>query len=98
MKQQKSPRIRNLSITALIALTGFVSLVVIMAALFIGLWLDSLSGQRGPATILCLVASVPISLYLMLKIALSLVVEIKPQLKNQEVPFNDHSSIEEENP
>lgn len=69
------------------------SLVVIMTALLLGLWLDSLLGQRGPATICLLVLSVPVSLYLMLMIALRLVKQIEPPTINTNntdvVPMNE---------
>ncbi|MGB1287929.1 MAG: hypothetical protein ACPG7F_15425 [Aggregatilineales bacterium] len=81
MTQHKPSRKRNLSVTGLIAMTGFLSLVVIMSALFIGLWLDSLIGQRGPMTVCLLVLSMPLSLYLMVTIALRLVQQIEPPVK-----------------
>lgn len=81
---RKAPsRTRNLGITGITALTGCVSLVVIFVALFIGLWLDRLLGLQGPATICLLVLSVPISLFLMIRIALRLVQEIPPPVPSQ---------------
>jgi len=79
MANHKPSRRKNLSITALVALTGFVSLAVIIGALLLGLWIDGLMGQRGPATVCMLIASVPVSLFLMMKIALGLVSRIQPQ-------------------
>jgi len=79
MADKQPSRGKNLSITALVALTGFVSLAVIIGALLLGLWIDSLMGQRGPATICILIASVPVSLFLMMKMALALVGRIQPQ-------------------
>jgi hypothetical protein len=76
-------RTRNLGITGITALTGCVSLVIIFVALFIGLWLDGLLGLRGPATICLLVLSVPVSLYLMIQIALRLVKQIPPPKPTQ---------------
>lgn len=43
-----------------------------------GLWLDSLMGQRGPATLCLLVLSIPISLWLMTKITLMMLQFIQP--------------------
>lgn len=80
----KTPsRTRNLGITGITALTGCVSLVVIFVALFIGLSLDSLFGWRGEGTICLLILSVPISLYLMIRIALFLVKQISPPTPSQ---------------
>jgi predicted permease len=79
MVNQKPSRIKNLGIAGISALTGCVSLIVVLGALFIGLWLDRVVfGQRGPATICTLVASVPVSLFLMIRIALALVQKIGP--------------------
>lgn len=75
----KNPsRSRNLGITGITALTGCISLVIIFVALFIGLTIDRLLGTRGPATICLLVLSVPVSLFLMIQIALRLVRQVEP--------------------
>jgi len=83
-EQQHSPRTKNLTFAGLSALTGCVSLIVVVIALFAGLFIDSLIGQRGPATICLVILSVPVSLYLMLKIALTLIGQIQPANFNQE--------------
>lgn len=78
-EKPKGPsRTRNLGITGITALTGCVSLVIIFVALFIGLTIDRLLGVRGPATICLLVLSVPVSLFLMIQIALRLVQQVEP--------------------
>lgn len=81
MSEQKySSRTKNLTFAGLSALTGCVSLFVVVIALIVGLAIDGLMGQRGPATICLVILSVPISLFLMVKIALALVGQI--QLSN----------------
>jgi hypothetical protein len=75
---QPPSRTRNLGITGITALTGCVSLVVIFVALLIGLTIDQIIGRRGLATICLLVLSVPLSLYLMIQLALYLVKQIPP--------------------
>lgn len=77
MRNKQATRIKNLTLAGIGALAGVVSLGVIMIALFLGLWLDSRIGRRGPMTILLLVLSVPISLYLMSRIALAAVTRVK---------------------
>lgn len=77
MNQEKTTRTRNLTITGITALTGCVALIVVMVALAAGLWIDNVLGRRGPATICLLVLSVPLSLYLMVWIALTLVKQIQ---------------------
>lgn len=78
MTEHQPARIRNLTITGITALTGCIALVVIAIALVAGLWLDSLLGRRGPATVCLLVLSAPVSLYLMVRTALTLVKYIEP--------------------
>ena len=77
-KPKNSSRTRNLGITGITALTGCVSLVVIFVALLIGLTIDQMIGQQGLATICLLVLSIPVSLYLMIRMALYLVKQIPP--------------------
>lgn len=82
MKDQQTPtqtRVKNLSYAALGGQAGCATLVVVIAALFIGLWLDSLFGVRGPFTIGLLVLSIPFSLYMMLRIALGAIGRITPK-------------------
>lgn len=58
---------------------GCATLLIVFTALFIGLWLDSLFGQRGPWTFGLLILSVPVSLYVMLRLTLSAIRRIIPQ-------------------
>jgi apolipoprotein N-acyltransferase len=82
-------RIRNLSYAAIAGLSGLVCLVIVLVALVVGLWLDAQLGRRGPFTITLLVASVPLSLYLMTRIALGMVAKIQ-----SEPPKEKERSIE----
>lgn len=71
--QQKSNRldyILNLGLAALAGLSGCLSMVVIFGGLLIGLTLDYLLGTRPLFTILVLVLSVPLALWLMVQLAL----------------------------
>jgi hypothetical protein len=84
MTERPPSRTRNLSITGITALTGCVTLTVIAIALITGLWIDSFIGRRGPATICLLVLSIPVSLYLMTRMALTLVGQIQPNVPPQQ--------------
>lgn len=72
-------RLRNLGLAAIAAQAGCVTLVVVVSALLIGLWVDSRFGLRGPFTFTLLCLSVPISLFLMLRLTLSAISRIQPQ-------------------
>lgn len=87
-------RIKNLTIAGILALTGCLTLVIALGALFIGLWVDSLFGQRGPATVCLLVASAPLSLYLMVRIALGLVKRIDPPKNSHVTEQSSHKKEE----
>lgn len=74
MKDQQTPSVRRLNqlkIAAISGQAGCATLFIVLSALFIGLWLDSQLGQRGPFTFGLLILSIPVSLTVMLKITLS---------------------------
>lgn len=77
---KKSPsRAANLTYATMAGQAGCLTIIIIFVALFVGLWLDSQTGTRGPFTIGLLLLSVPISLFAMVRIALSAIAEIQPQ-------------------
>jgi len=78
MHFNRRQRIKNLGIAGIAALTGFVSLGITLLALIVGLWLDNLLKTRGPATICLLSLSVPVSLFVMIRMALGLVKQLPP--------------------
>lgn len=69
----------NLALVGLAGQAGCVTLLIIIAALLVGLWLDSLFGRRGPCTFGLLVLSVPFSLYAMLRVAMTAIERVIPQ-------------------
>lgn len=89
----KPSRIKNLGLAAIAAQAGCATLIIVFIALFFGLWLDSRLGQRGPCTFGLLILSVPVSLFIMLRIALGAINRITPQLP-QERPSEASESEE----
>jgi len=81
-----SARAQILTPSLLLAATqaGCAAVVVVFAALFVGLWLDSVVGQHGLCTLGILVASIPLSLWLMLKIALRVINNAQVKLPTPE--------------
>ncbi|NPV66336.1 MAG: AtpZ/AtpI family protein [Anaerolineae bacterium] len=71
-------RPRNLTYAAIAGQAGLVTILVVFIALFAGLWLDAQFGLRGPFTIGLLALSVPVSLFLMVRLALSATGAIRP--------------------
>jgi MFS family permease len=76
-----SQRAANLTMAALAAQGGCFTLAIVVGSLLVGLWLDAQFGQRGPFTIGLLLLSVPISLFVMLRIALGAIKRITPPRK-----------------
>lgn len=71
-------RVRNLGFAVIAGQAGCATLIIVIGALLIGLWLDSQMGQRGPFTFGLLILSVPLSLYVMMRIALAAINRIDP--------------------
>lgn len=84
MADRRSSRVKNLTLAAIAAQAGCATLVIVILALMIGLWLDTQMGRRGPFTIGLLVLSVPLSLYIMVRIALGAVRRIVPSLPDED--------------
>ncbi|GIL09371.1 MAG: hypothetical protein BroJett033_8820 [Chloroflexota bacterium] len=78
MAGSEPPRLHNLSYAALAGQAGCVTLLVVFGALLAGLWLDARLGQRGPCVFGLLIVSVPVSLALMLRVALGAIRRITP--------------------
>ena len=71
--------LKNMALAAAAGQAGCAAVGIILLALFAGLWLDSRLGWRGPFTIGMMVCSAPLSLLVMVKIALGAVGRIVPQ-------------------
>lgn len=71
-------RARNLALAAVAGQVGCSTVVLIFLALFAGLWLDAQFGVKGPFTIILLLLSIPVSLFLVLRMALGAVRAIQP--------------------
>ncbi|MFN3741982.1 MAG: AtpZ/AtpI family protein [Anaerolineales bacterium] len=79
----RDPRLQyalNLTLASVAGQVGCLTLVVIFVALIGGLWLDKSLGTRPLFTILLLVGSVPITLFLMFRIVKAATERIKPVL------------------
>lgn len=71
-------RIKNLTLAAVAAQSGCLTIALVIVALFIGLGLDAHFGTKGPFTIGLLLLSIPISLFFMVRVALGAVKRIQP--------------------
>ncbi len=88
MNNLKTParqRMKNSALAAIAGLSGCVTVVIVITALFLGLWFDSLFNWQGPCTIGVLILSMPVSLYVMLRITLWSINRLQHQPENQDV-------------
>jgi F0F1-type ATP synthase assembly protein I len=84
--QSKSPepistrqKVLNLTITAVIGQVGCLTLVIVLAAVLGGLWIDAHFGTKPIAVITLMVLSAPVSLLVMFYVAKVAIKKIKTQ-------------------
>lgn len=68
----------NLTLASIAGQVGCLTLVIIFVALFAGLWLDGYLDTKPLFTIVLLIGSVPVTLYLMFRVVRAATSRIKP--------------------
>jgi F0F1-type ATP synthase assembly protein I len=63
---------------------GCVTVVIVVGALLAGLWLDSRFDTKPVLTVLFLVASIPVSLFSLVRIALSTAAQFQADIKQED--------------
>lgn len=86
-KKDRKQYIFNLALAAVAGQAGCLTLVIVLVAVFLGLWLDSRLDTRPMMTLIFVFGSLPITLILMFAVVRGATKRMK---------FN-HSSTEEEN-
>jgi F0F1-type ATP synthase assembly protein I len=79
-RQQKT---YNLALAAVASQVGCLTLVIIFVALIAGLWLDRTFATKPLFTIFFMIASMPVTLYVMFKVAQSAISRIKPVVEKK---------------
>ena len=64
-QKDRGQRALNLTLAAVAGQVGCITLVIIVLALFIGLWLDSQLNTRPLFTLILMIGSVPVTLVIM---------------------------------
>ncbi len=82
-KQKYAQFALNLGLAGLAGQVGFLTLAIVFAALFGGLWLDRQFETKPLFTILLLIGSVPVTIFVMFRVAMSAVAKIKPSAPAQ---------------
>jgi hypothetical protein len=65
---QDKQRLVNLTVIALVGQVGCLTLLIVIGAVFAGMWIDSRMDSKPVGTILLVAASVPLAIYVMLKV------------------------------
>lgn len=87
----------NLTLASIAGQVGCLTLVIIFVALFAGLWLDQYLDTKPLFTIVLLIGSVPVTLFLMFRVVRAATSRIKPvqnSEKNQ-IPTPEEDSDRE---
>ncbi len=65
---QDKQRLVNLTVIALVGQVGCLTLLIVIGAVFAGMWIDSRMDSKPVGTILLVAVSVPLAIYVMLKV------------------------------
>ncbi len=82
-KTNRKQQILNLTLAGVTGLVGCLTLVIVLGAVFIGLWLDGIFQSRPWFTIGLVVASIPISIITMIIVTRLAVSKIKSEGPDQ---------------
>lgn len=70
---------RNLALAGMVSQIGCVTVVIVVGALLAGLWLDNVLDTKPLMTVALLLFSVPVSMYSLVRIALSTAAQFQAQ-------------------
>jgi F0F1-type ATP synthase assembly protein I len=84
---------KNLTLASIAGQVGCLTLIIIFIALFAGLWLDRYLDTKPLFTIVFLIGSVPVTLFLMFRVVRAATNRIKPV---QDTKSNTISTTEED--
>ena len=81
--EQKGRGILNTLLVVLIGQVGCLTLVIILASVFGGLWLDKTFGTKPVFTMILLLAGIPVSVFVMLTVARRTLERLKDKAENE---------------
>ncbi|OQX65563.1 MAG: hypothetical protein B5M51_00420 [Anaerolinea sp. 4484_236] len=81
----------NLTLASIAGQVGCLTLIIIFVALFGGLWLDKTMDTKPLFTIILLIGSVPVTLFLMFRVVKTATSRIKP-IEKEETPEEEQNS------
>ena len=74
---------KNLALAGMLSQIGCVTVVIVVGALLGGLWADSLFKSKPLFTVVFMIASIPVSLYIVVRMALSTAAQFQAEIKNE---------------
>ena len=81
--EQKGRGILNTLLVVMIGQVGCLTLVIILASVFGGLWLDNTFGTKPIFTLVLLFAGIPVSVLVMLTVARRTLARLKDKAENE---------------
>jgi len=82
--EQKGRGILNTLLVVMIGQVGCLTLVIILASVFGGLWLDNLFGTKPVFTLVLLFAGIPVSVFVMLYVARKTLARLKERADKEQ--------------
>ena len=81
--EQKGRSILNTLLVVMVGQVGCLTLVIILASVFGGLWLDETFGTKPVFTLALLFAGIPVSVLVMLTVARKTLARLKDKAENE---------------
>jgi F0F1-type ATP synthase assembly protein I len=81
--EKKGRGILNTLLVVMIGQVGCLTLVIILASVFGGLWLDNMFGTKPVFTLVLLFAGIPVSVFVMLFVARKTLARLKEQAEKE---------------
>jgi F0F1-type ATP synthase assembly protein I len=81
--EQKGRSILTNVLIVMIGQVGCLTLVIIIASVFLGLWLDNLFGTKPVITLALLFAGIPVSVLVMLSVARRTLARLKDNVEKE---------------
>ena len=82
--EQKGQNILRTLLVVMIGQVGCLTLVIILASVFGGLWLDNMFGTKPVITLVLLFAGIPLSVFVMLTVARRTLARMKSQAESND--------------
>ena len=81
--EQKGKNILNTLLVVMVGQVGCLTLIIILASVFGGLWLDKTFGTKPIFTLVLLFAGIPVSVFVMLIVARKTLARLKDKAENE---------------